>query len=197
LLTVNTAIAQDQTPGRTDRGSSLGRLRRSLRAATHLKHQALDRLMIQIDLTQRESYALFLAIHHAALCALQPYGRPADHADFLELITCVRRDLNKLGITSIRDCVADDVQFASGHRLGAAYVVRGSRLGAAVLLARVPALLPREYLSFAPALTWPRFLDEIEAFSCAFVNLDSEVIRGAQCAFEVFGAIAADQIQTA
>jgi heme oxygenase (biliverdin-IX-beta and delta-forming) len=174
---------------------SPGRLRRSLRAATRVEHKALDAVMGEIDLTSRAAYGVFLNIHFVALCTLQPRCRPMDYSDFTALAECARHDLKALQFGLPQNAISADTAFTPQNDLGAAYVIRGSRLGAAILLSRVPAEFPTSYLSFMPAKSWHEFLNELEAFSQGSApGVDREVIRGARFAFEIFSKIAATQL---
>jgi heme oxygenase len=177
---------------------SLGRLRRSLRAATRVEHKALDTVMGEIDLSSRTAYGVFLNIHYVALCMLQPRCRLTDRSDFLAFADSARRDLLALEVGCPQITRTPKSAFTPANDLGVAYVIRGSRLGSAILLSRVPAEFPKNYLSFMPGKAWHEFLNELEAFSrgCA-PSVDCEVIRGARFAFGIFDKIAAKQLSVA
>jgi heme oxygenase len=195
-LSIDAPCARGSTDfGRANPVVFPGRLRRALRAATRFEHSRLDAALSEMELTESAAYGMFLNIHYTALCALQPRWRPADHGDFVALTECARRDLTTLKFAYQRHVLPADAAFNPVGALGTDYVLRGSRLGAAILLARVPAEFPRSYLSFSPAKSWHVFLNELEAFSQdSNPSVDREVIGGAKFAFGIFGEAAAAQL---
>jgi heme oxygenase len=69
--------------------------------------------------------------------------------------------------------------------LGIAYVIRGSRLGAAFLRRGLAKALSTSYLDFVPTLSWTEFLGQLE-FDANQPNGTSEAILAARSAFKVF-----------
>jgi heme oxygenase len=147
----------------------------------------LDRMMLRFDLGRAEDYGLFLLVHHAALRDLEDDWRAQDRDDFSAMLRCLEDDLRVLGRT-VSVASAPEIPRMSGDaRLGSAYVIRGSRLGAAILRQRVPAGMTASYLDFRPVLTWPQFLQELDRASAASVpEANADVIRGAQATFNIF-----------
>jgi heme oxygenase len=167
-------------------------MRRILRDATRNDHQFIDQAVSTLDLTDRVGYGIFLAIHHTALGQLAGRWRPQDHADFAGLLRCLSDDLRAMGHP---DGVSEMTRGTKTHSLrqwGIAYVIRGSRLGGAVLRQRVPSGFPASYLTYSPTITWPQFLKQLEHETPA-INLraQAQIIRGAKQAFEAFKAAAA------
>ena len=108
-------------------------LRKTLRDGTRAAHDRVDAVFDRFALTEREGYGAFLSAHHAALTALPlepaPYGLPP-----IALAPLLAADLRALGAVP----VSGEPLALRGEdeRLGAYYVVAGSRLGARVLEAR-------------------------------------------------------------
>ena len=68
-------------------------------------------------------------------------------------------------------------------------MIRGSRLGGAVLRQRIPAGYPTAYLTYAPAISWHEFLKQLEHETRAMNRqAHAQIIRGAKQAFETFAA---------
>ena len=169
--------------------ASAGALHQSLRAATRSDHMNLDHMMLRLDLGRADDYGLFLNMHYAALQDLKADWREEDRDDFSLMMRCLQNDLHVLGLTAPSLFAATRTPLTAPGRLGAAYVVRGSRLGAAFLRKRVPGNLIASYLEVRPALTWPNFLLQLDSASSASGwNANDEVIRGAQATFGVFSA---------
>lgn len=169
------------------KAESPGVLHRALRAATRSDHVILDRLVLRFDFTRREHYGLFLQLHNSALRNLEADWRAEDRVDFAAMLRCVQSDLDALRIATLP---IHQIGHASPHpsnRLGIAYVLRGSRLGATFLRRRVPSKYPTAYLDFEPALSWTQFLVQLESSSQpSNSNHDHDTIRGARITFETF-----------
>jgi heme oxygenase len=166
---------------------SPGALRRTLRAATRSDHVILDRLILRFDLTRREHYGLFLHLHYSALTSLETDWRTEDRADFAIMLQRVRADLQTLRVTALPLHPMARQPLHASDRLGVAYVLRGSRLGAMPLRRRVPSRYPTAYLDFIPALSWTEFLVQLESSTDpANSNHEHDVIRGAKITFEIF-----------
>jgi heme oxygenase len=169
-------------------------IRSLLRDATRPDHEMIDQMMSQYDLTQRLGYGAFLNVHYAALLTLQFVWRANDQADFLNMTQCLHDDLISMGIASAKPSPQTFPPLSSRNRLGIEYVVRGSRLGSAVLRRRVPSNFATAYLDFEPSTAWPVFLLELErSASEDSSNVIEQVICGAKMAFSTFRVICGDQ----
>jgi heme oxygenase len=167
-----------------------GMLHRALRAATRSDHVAVDRLILRLNLSSQRDYGVFLHMHHAALQRLEADWREEDRSDFSALMRCARDDLKTLKIPVTIPHSASRTPLPASQRLGIAYVVRGSRLGASVLRLRVPSSRPSSYLDFAPTLAWPRFLQQLDPpTKSAGRTSISEAVRGARLTFEVYASL--------
>ena len=125
--------------------------REALRAATGPLHQAVEARFEQLDLAEREDYGAFLLAHAQVIPvledALDRAGIEASVPDWARRrrAPSLARDLTELGLTWPR---RDAIAVAPGaEALGVAYVLEGSRLGAATLLKTIPDGLPRFFLS--------------------------------------------------
>ena len=168
----------------------VGELHRSLRVATSSDHAMVDRLMLRFDLSRREDYGLFLHIHYWTLKSLDTHWRDEDHADFAGMIDCLQNDLRALGLVSSERSGLVSTALLDCNHLGVAYVIRGSRLGAAFLRRRVPSHFPTAHLDFVPALSWGQFLKQLEpATNDPKRATPEETIRGARITFEIFAAL--------
>jgi heme oxygenase (biliverdin-IX-beta and delta-forming) len=169
---------------------SPGALHRALRAATRSDHVLLDRMILDLDLTRRDHYGLFLHVHYSALVDLEADWLAEDRADFAAMLRCVQSDLHSLQITTPPLSPGGRAPLHAHNRLGVAYVLRGSRLGASFLRRRVPEPYPTAYLDFTPALSWPQFLAQLAASSNPpRAEHDHDVARGARITFEIFVSI--------
>src|SRR5271170_2273012 len=112
---------------------AVGAVHCALRAATRNDHALIDRMLLPFDLSSAEDYRTFLNIHFATLVTLQAVWRPQDSEDFEEMLHCVQLDLRTLGRTVAAPPMPPRAPAGPSKGLGIAYVVRGSRLGAAVL----------------------------------------------------------------
>ena len=167
-------------------------MRRILRDATRGDHRSIDQAISTLDFTDRASYRMFLAIHHAALSHLAGRWRAQDQADFSGLLHCLAEDLRALGSLVGFPGTPERQRADSLRQWGIAYVIRGSRLGGAVLRQRVPAGYPTAYLAHVPAITWPEFLNQLEHGTQAMNRrAHAQIIRGAKQAFEAFAAATA------
>jgi heme oxygenase (biliverdin-IX-beta and delta-forming) len=166
---------------------SPGVLHRALRAATRSDHVLLDRLILRFDLTRREHYGLFLHLHYSALRNLEGDWSGEDRVDFAAMLRCVQSDLHALRIGTPPRSPSGRAPLHPNNRLGVAYVLRGSRLGAPFLRRRVPRQYPTAYLDFVPELSWTQFLVQLESSSDpSRARHDHEVVRGARITFEIF-----------
>lgn len=169
------------------KGEPFGTFHRALRAETRADHMMIDQMILRLDLAQREDYGLFLNIHHSALQDLKSEWRCEDSDDFRAMSRNLQNDLQVLGITATPHRPTLRPALTLGNRLGVAYVIRGSRLGANVLRKRVPPRFVTSYLDFTPTLSWAHFLQQLERPpEDAESEVSLEVIRGAQITFELF-----------
>lgn len=158
-----------------------------LKLATRLEHIRVDEAISKFDLAQPAAYAAFLSVNAVALMALRPHWRRADEADFGELIAALTADLAALGVDQ-----PSDAQPAPGSidGLGLAYVVRGSRLGSAILRKRVVAGFPTSYFDFRPALSWQVLRQQIDERGTAAPESEHALIDGARATFAVYERLA-------
>lgn len=117
--------------------------RAHLRVATSLKHRALDEALSALQLDRRQDYARFLWVNAAISpieIALEDAGIQGDLADWPRRARrqALHADLADLGFPC--DAVAATPSLpTAAARMGLAYVIEGSRLGAAVLSQRMRA----------------------------------------------------------
>jgi heme oxygenase len=163
----------------------IGSAHLALRAATRNDHALIDRMMLPFDLKRPEDYRAFLTIHFEALLALRGNWRPQDSEDFERMIRCLDTDLQTLGTLRNPMPIPACIPSSPGAGLGIAYVIRGSRLGAAVLRRGVAKALSTSYLDFVPTLSWTEFLGQLE-FEANEPNGTSEAILAARSTFSVF-----------
>ena len=170
---------------------TLSTLHRSLRAATRSDHAAVDRLIAKLDLTRREDYGRLLSIHHAVLQDLKSGWRPEDRDDFRAMSRRLQNDLRVLGFpTANPSALLRSPPLAEGHKLGIAYVIRGSRLGAVVLRPRIPPQFCASYLDFEPTLSWAQFLAQLQSVSkSAQAGVGDAAVQGAKITFELFSRL--------
>jgi heme oxygenase len=141
-------------PPRTVRGR--------LRAGTRNDHALIDAKLLRLDLAKSQDYELLLAVHAESLQALAGVWRAEDGKDFQAMLGFLQSDLATLGSAMRTDFIPACIPASLGAGLGVAYVVRGSRLGAAILRRNVPASMPTSYLDFEPTLPWRDFLNQLE-----------------------------------
>lgn len=163
-----------------------------VREATRNDHLRIDRATSSLQLTDRVSYSIFLTIHYIALRALAGQWRARDQADFSALSLCLVDDLQSLECPVSRLVrTARRAKPDVFRQWGIAYVIRGSRLGGAILRQRVPAAYPTSYLAYAPNITWPEFLKQFDHETQAISRqAQGQIVRGAKQAFEAFTAAA-------
>ncbi len=167
-----------------------GVLHRALRAATRSDDVQLDRLMLRFDLTRRDHYGRFLHLHYSVLRDLERDWSAEDQTDFAAMLRCVQSDLDALRIATPPLTPNGRAPLHAHNRLGVAYVLRGSRLAAPLLRRRVPRQYPTAYLDFMPAVSWAKFLAQLESPpDPPRAGHDHEIIRGARITFEIFISI--------
>jgi heme oxygenase len=149
----------------------------------------IDRMLLGFNLSRKPDYSLFLHIHYSALQGLEADWRPEDCEDFAEMLRRARADLHGLGVATSDLLPMPRTPGRQGNRVGVAYVIRGSRLGAAFLRRGVPSQFPSEYLDFAPAMTWTQFLQQLERPLEDPSSGDcQDAIQGARVTFETFAS---------
>lgn len=176
-------------------------LREYLKAATAAAHQRVDDAFGRHDITRREGYGRFLLGHAAVLPAME---RSLEAAGIDRILPdwaarrrreALARDLAALGLAGPlpRPVTPPD---GTARLLGAAYVLEGSRLGAALLLRRagasgdpaVPAATA--YLRHGRGQgLWASFLGVLGT-NAAAQDAPDLVVEGAELAFSAFEAAA-------
>jgi heme oxygenase len=177
----------DNRPSSARLKPAIGALHRALRAATRNDHASIDRMLLAFDLKRPEDYRLFLTIHLEALLALRGAWRQQDSEDFEKMLRCLDTDLGTSGAPRQAMPLQTCRPASIGAGLGVAYVIRGSRLGAAVLRRGVAKTLATAYLDYVPTLSWAEFLVQLDS-TAADSNGTAEAIRAARSTFNVFVA---------
>jgi heme oxygenase (biliverdin-IX-beta and delta-forming) len=171
-------------PPETDRHSA-ATVHRTLRAGTRDDHVLIDAMLLPLDLAKAPDYELYLSIHAESLQALAGIWRGEDSKDFQAMLGLLRSDLATLesppSVRSLHACISASL----GAGLGVAYVIRGSRLGAAVLRRSVPANMPTSYLDFVPSLPWRDFLPQLELLAGDAAGTQAAMLA-ARSTFAVF-----------
>jgi heme oxygenase len=165
----------------------IGRLHRALRAATGNEHALIDRMLLPFDLRRPEDYRILLNIHYEALLALTGAWRQQDSEDFGKMLRCLDTDLGTFAAPRNGVPVQPCRPVSTGAGLGVAYVIRGSRLGAAVLRRGVAHAFSTSYLDYVPTLSWTEFLVQLDS-AAADLNDTEEAILAARHTFNVFVA---------
>lgn len=163
----------------------IGAVHRALRFATRNDHAAIDRMLLAFDLGTAEDYRAFLTVHFDALLAHKEKWRAEDSADFGHMQYCLESDLKSLGVEVAPIIAASGNPVNPDHALGIAYVIRGSRLGAAVLRHNVGCTLATSYLDFVPAISWKEFLAQLESIAEDRSRIEA-ACRAARDAFAAF-----------
>jgi heme oxygenase len=168
-----------------------GRLHRSLRAATRADRMIIDRMALRLDLARREDYGLFLNVHYSTFRDLAATWRDEDRADFLNMADCLQADLHALGFSAAVFRPKPPQTMTAGARFGIAYAIRGSRSDAMGLRHRVSPRFGASYLDFSPALSWARFLEQLERHVAKVSERDEtgQVISGAKSAMASFTSL--------
>jgi heme oxygenase len=166
---------------------TIGSVHRALRGATRNDHASIDRMLLRFDLNRVEDYRNFLNIHFSSLVTLRAHWRLQDGDDFARMLGCLEADLETLGCNAPALPILSASPRSPSAGLGIGYVVRGSRLGAAVLRRGVVGDLPTSYLDFVPGLSWAGFLIQLE-FIAGDPNDMNEATRAAISTFGTFAA---------
>jgi heme oxygenase len=123
----------------------------------------VDAAFSRFDLARPDGYAEFLLAQARILPALEALLRPEELVPGWRGRTAeLLQDLNDLGVPA-PPSIPPNIPIGSGGRLGALYVLEGSRLGGAVLARRVRAELPVAFLSAVhPSGAWRSLLAQID-----------------------------------
>ena len=175
-------VRLDESTGAYDAAAAEASLHARLRAATRDAHVRLDLALSGFDLGDDVSYRRFLQLHRTALTRLLERCSVDDRREFAPLLDALHLDLD-LPPPDIVDRTCNDVS----SQVGIAYVIRGSRLGAAFLRRRVGPQFATEYLRCDVATAWPAFIDGLNSRDRSGDRLaDDQVIAAARSAFQVF-----------
>lgn len=118
---------------------SVNPFRAHIREATRPAHERLDRRMSALNLGTRHGYEIFLRATAGALIPLEREigdGAPLTDWPRRRRTDALARDLDRLGLTSPRP-VQPPPLTSGPARLGAIYVLEGSRLGGKLILQAV------------------------------------------------------------
>lgn len=188
MVVADLKALRDLTPGSVGRRISPAcaaeetfheRLRRETRTA----HDVVDHAMSGFDLREPGAYGRFLLRHADALARLRLQMRAEDRPDVEEMARQIKADLRDLGV----EHVAAASKPESLDSFGVAYVLRGSRMGARVLLPRIGPGLPTRYMGFLPALAWRDFLGALETQAARADEAGRHhIVASARKAFEAF-----------
>jgi heme oxygenase (biliverdin-IX-beta and delta-forming) len=144
--------------------------RSALRAGTAAEHDRVDRLFSRLDLRCEEDYRRFLLAQAAAFL---PIEERLDDAGSIEFVPdwmarrrahLLRADLAALGADEPVRIPSPPLE-SPAARLGAIYVLEGSRLGGAVLKRGLAETSPRSFLA-APQNqgSWRKLLESLDMF---------------------------------
>jgi heme oxygenase len=144
--------------------------RAALRAATAEDHERVDRLFSAFYLGRKDDYRRFLLAQAAAFLPVEAEldrgGAAAIVADWESRRRgdLLRADLQELGAEAPDPIAAPPLPDAAA-RLGALYVLEGSRLGGAVLKRSLSGSVPRRFLTAAqhPG-SWRKLLENLDMF---------------------------------
>lgn len=151
-------------------------LRDGVRQATRSDHAEVDAAYAGFDLSQRAGYRAFLEAHRQAYWRLAPSWGVEDRADFDALADALDADLQDLTARPERP---PPIPLLDGRAVG--YVIRGSRLGAALLTRRIGPGLPDRYMRHRMTLSWSEFVRRVNATAH-----DSAFVADARSAFAAF-----------
>jgi heme oxygenase len=170
--------------------SDLGTARQLLRTATYKIHAQLDAVLNVVDLHNRQDYAALLSAHAASLLPLESALREAGVDELIPdwseraRSTDLLADLIDLRAHTYR--LVAPVFGCEASVFGAAYVLEGSRLGAAAMLRAVRPDFPTRYLRHGQGdRLWARFLERLER-SSDVKERPNAASAGAVAAFDLF-----------
>ncbi|NYT42899.1 biliverdin-producing heme oxygenase [Sphingomonas sp. R-74633] len=137
-----------------------------MRAATAEAHDRVDAAFGDFDLTDRESYARFLAAHADVVWALEaalPGERVTADWEDRKRGALLREDLAQLPKVGQAHPASPPVFDSDAAIAGTLYVLEGSRLGGKFLARSLPTGFPRAYLdSDQRAEKWQQLLAAID-----------------------------------
>jgi heme oxygenase (biliverdin-IX-beta and delta-forming) len=173
----------------------------ALRAATSVAHAALEHEIGEI--ATREDYSRYLRAMTRFRGAIEPRLEAFDGAELFKptmIRDCLIEDCGDLGVTGLAP-LTTTIDGAGEHRLGVAYVLEGSSLGAALLIKAAKALgfdgahgarhLTRQVERRS---NWTAFVDHLDRLPAVDMT---EVIRAANATFALARAAAGDGVHAA
>jgi heme oxygenase (biliverdin-IX-beta and delta-forming) len=173
-----------------------------LRSGTAEEHQRVDALFIRFDLGDIFDYTRFIRGQAAAFLPLEARLDAAGAStvvpdwDDRRRADLLRLDLAELGAPVPAATSVDLSPMSEAERLGAIYVLEGSRLGGKYLLRAVPPAFPRRFLSAQQAPgAWRKLLELIDA--SLYGDADrSAALAAAREAFALFERAGAVELET-
>lgn len=166
---------------------------RALRDGTRGAHDAVDAVFGGFDLTDRASYAAFLSAHAAVLLPLETILDEGGIGTLIDDWPARRRaSVMAADLAALSRPLPSPARVApltsDAARLGALYVLEGSRLGGRMLARDVPADFPRSYLDpDQPTGLWSKLLVDLEELLYTPFRV-TEAIGSAREAFASFEA---------
>ena len=144
--------------------------RAALREGTAVEHDRVDRLFSRLDLAHEEDYRRFLLAQAAAFLPVEDRLDAGGTAEIVpdwgsrRRADLLRADLLALGADQPLHIPPPPLE-SPAARLGAVYVLEGSRLGGAVLKRGLAETAPRSFLS-APQNhgSWRKLLEILDMF---------------------------------
>ncbi len=187
------------TPNAIPGSPGVSDLRATLKAETAREHEQTEALFAPYDLSDNAGYRRFLRAHARVLAPIeQAVGAASLWNGWSPRLPLLRSDLDALGETppALTTLALDATEAALWGML---YVVEGSRLGGAVLAARVGGDMPRRYLAEKPAHGhWRAFLAALEeAGQAGDAAWRAQAVQGAHNAFALFGEAARNGLDRA
>ena len=168
-------------------------LRQILRVATTADHRVLDALGTKFDLASRSGYAAFLSAHASLIPALENLldkGPVPPRWPQRRRAGALAEDLAALGRTLPEPADVPDLA-SPAQRIGALYVLEGSRLGGAILLRHVTTAQPDAPVAFLDHRSgercWATFVEWLDGLDCGS-DEQRAAIEGARLTFAAFAA---------
>lgn len=155
-----------------------------LRQETRAAHDSVETAFARFDLSRREDYGRFLVAQARAFL-------PAEAAVAPEHLRgdALRADLAELGLPCPPPIELTEMA-TPAHRLGAWYVLEGSRLGGAVLARQVGPGFPCAFLT-AQGPRWAKFVELLE--NTLYQPRDiANAVAGARATFALFERAASE-----
>ena len=172
--------------------------RSEIRTATRGRHDDVDGIYSQFDLTDPAGYAAFLHAQARALIPLECWleGSPA-FSFWTARAPMLCQDLAEMGYSPPAALVAVTLPRSEATLWGVSYVMEGSRLGGKFLARGIPASLPTSFLT-STGKPWPKFLDAMNLAALAGGEMwRRRAIAAAHACFGVFTASAEQQEEAA